>query len=93
MYWTTSSALALSCMDEFEPLNWKILDLVSRIKMSSWFREDRAKGTCHQQKQIKLQKRHYHDMVCVCTQVLYIYNLHAFSPPHLPKYFSKGSLL
>jgi len=32
-------------MDELEPLNWKIFDSVSRTKISSWFSEDRAKGT------------------------------------------------
>ena len=47
-YWTTSNAFALSWIDEFEPLNWKIFDLVSRTKMSSWLSEDRLKGTyCH----------------------------------------------
>ena len=45
MYWTTSRALALSWIDELDPLNWKIFDLVSRINMSSWLRDNRAKGT------------------------------------------------
>lgn len=51
MYWTTSSALALSWMDELDPLNWNILDFVSRIKISSWLSDDRAKETCTQNKQ------------------------------------------
>lgn len=39
-------------MDELEPLNWNILDLVSRMKISSWLSEDRAKATCHQNEQL-----------------------------------------
>lgn len=56
MYWTTSNALALSWMDELEPLNWKILDFVSRIKMSSWLSDARTKGIYYQQKQINMEK-------------------------------------
>lgn len=57
-YWTTSNAFALSWIDEFEPLNWKILDLVSRIKISSWLSEDRLKGTYHHNsRKLSIHKR------------------------------------
>lgn len=45
IYCTTSRALALSWIEDLDPLNWKILDFVSKIKTSSWLRVDRTKGT------------------------------------------------
>lgn len=46
IYWTTSKALALSCMLELHPLKRKIFDAVSRMNTSLWFNDDREKGTC-----------------------------------------------
>jgi hypothetical protein len=37
--------LALSWILEFAPLNWYILFSVSKIKTSSWFNDEREKGT------------------------------------------------
>lgn len=43
--WTTSNAFALSWILEFAPLNWNILLSVSKMNTSSWFSDERAKGT------------------------------------------------
>lgn len=41
----TSSAIALVCMQEWQPLKRKILDGVSTINAALWSREDRENGT------------------------------------------------
>ena len=46
IYWTTSKALALSCMLDLHPLKRKIFDAVSSMNTSLWFNDDREKGTC-----------------------------------------------
>ena len=68
-YCTTSRALALSWILEFDPLNWNILDFVSKINMSSWLSDDRAKGTCSRR-----GKKEECD-ICVKKPWLYKHNL------------------
>lgn len=59
MYWTTSSAFALSWMEELEPLNWKIFACVSNMNISSWLSDDRAKTTC-QKPRHQLEEKYDH---------------------------------